>query len=82
MVFRFDAGLAGRSEDPPKKEDAGLAARISPSRRFGWGDSNRRDLQGKAFSSEVATGPRREMRKSKAWSSSSRGCSGAAYIIQ
>jgi hypothetical protein len=28
-----------------KKEDAGLSARIPPPRRFGWGDSNRRDLR-------------------------------------
>jgi hypothetical protein len=26
-----------------KGEDAGLSARIPPPRRFGWGDSNRRD---------------------------------------
>ncbi len=29
----------------PQKEDAGLSARIPPPRRFGWGDSNRRDLR-------------------------------------
>jgi hypothetical protein len=28
-----------------QKEDAGLSARIPPPRRFGWGDSNRRDQQ-------------------------------------
>jgi hypothetical protein len=28
-----------------RKKDAGLSARIPPSRRFGWGDSNRRDLR-------------------------------------
>jgi hypothetical protein len=28
-----------------KTEDAGLSARIPPPRRFGWGDSNRRDLR-------------------------------------
>jgi hypothetical protein len=69
------AGLRNRLEiDPARKEDAGLSARILPSRRFGWGDSNRRDLQQRHLHAKRIPAYVEKMRKIKDLS--------VTYIIQ